>query len=208
MKLTHKSAGLGIAALAVLMLGSAAVADKMGNMPMNGGMGGPEMGMGMMPGPQLSIAAIDTDKDGKISKDEMTAYRASQTAGVDANGDGKLSVDEIAAMHLKAMTAAATAMAQRMVDRMDTDGDHMLSAAELLARPMPGNMFDRLDTNKDGFVDQAELDAGMQAMMNHRGPGRDGGRYGGHDGGRGGHFMSNSNGNAAPAPDSNGSGGN
>jgi Ca2+-binding EF-hand superfamily protein len=165
MKLTHKTAGLGIAAVAVLMLGTAAIADNMGMD--NGGM--------MMDAPVLDFAAIDTDKDGKISKDEMTAFRAARVASVDANADGKLSVDEIAAMHLKAMEAAAKTMAQRMVDRMDTDGDKLLSAAEMIDRPMPTDMFDKVDTNKDGFIDQAEVDAAKANMMQR------GGHRGGHD---------------------------
>lgn len=184
MKLTSKMTGFGIMAVAGLMMCTAAIADSMGKGDMGpGDMGPGHMGpgtdhMGGMP----SLEAMDANKDGKVSKDEVTAFRAAQTASVDANKDGKLSVDELAAMHLKAMTDAAKSMAQRMVDRLDTDGDGMLSAAELIGQPMPTNMFDTLDTNKDGLIDQAELDAGRQAMM-QRGPGRDGGR----DGGRGGH---------------------
>lgn len=175
MKLTSKTAGFGIMAVAGLLLCSAAVADTMRGMPMGGDMGGP--GHGMMPMP--SLADMDANKDGKISKDEISAFRKAQTALIDTNGDGKLSVDELAAMHLKAMTEAAKAMAQRMVADRDTDGDGMLSAAEMVGPPVPPDMFDRMDTNKDGFVDQAELDAAKQQMMDH-GPGRDGWRGGRH----------------------------
>ena len=176
MKLTSKTTGFGIMALAGLMLCTAAIADTMGKGDMGKGDMGPGMGrMGGMP----SLDAMDANKDGKVSKEELTAYRAAQTAAVDANKDGKLSVDELAAMNLKAMTDAAKSMAQRMVDRMDTDGDGMLSAAELVGQPMPTEMFDRLDSNKDGFIDQAELDAARQAMMS-RGQGRDGGHGGRH----------------------------
>lgn len=178
MKLTSKTAGFGIMAVAGLMLCTAAVADSMGKMPMDG-----PMGMGMMHGPAMDLKAMDANSDGKVSKDEITAYRAAQTKSVDANGDGKLSVDELAAMHLKAMTDASKKMAERMVADLDTDGDGMLSAAELLERPMPPNMFDKLDTNKDGFIDQSEMDAAKQAMMDHgpggKGPGRTG-KHGDH----------------------------
>ena len=186
MKLSSRTTGFGIMALAGLLLATAAIADRVGQ--------GPDMGpMGGMP----SVAALDANKDGKVGKDEVTAYRATQTAAVDANGDGKLSVDELAAMRLKQMTDAAKAMAQKMVDRLDTDGDGMLSAAELIGQPMPTDLFDRLDTNKDGVIDQTELDAARQAMMQH-GHGR--------DGGRGGRHGDHQNGDHQNGPDQNGPG--
>jgi hypothetical protein len=177
MKLTHKKAGIGLVGLAVLMLGTAAVADNMGGMGKMGGMGG----HGMM---SLDFATIDANKDGKISKDEITAARTAEVAAVDANKDGKLSAEELAQMQIKAMTAAANDMATRMIVQLDTDGDKLLSAAELAARPMPADMFDRIDTNHDGFIDQAEADAAKQAMMDG-GPGhgegdRDGRGHGKH----------------------------
>ena len=176
MKLTHKTTGLGIAAVAVLLLGTAAIADSMGDR----GMGGHGM---MMGGAAMDLTAIDADKDGKISKDELTAHRAARTAAVDANADGKLSADELAAMHLAAMQAAAKTMAARMIEGLDSDGDKLLSVAEMAGRPMPEAMFDRIDTNQDGFIDQAEIDAAKAAMM-ERGGKMHGGRHGkgGHDG--------------------------
>jgi Ca2+-binding EF-hand superfamily protein len=173
MTLTNKTAGLGLVAVAALMLGTAAIADNMGQMRMGDGMG---MGMGMRmgEGPALDLAAIDADKDGKISKDEMTAYHEARVAGVDANKDGKLSADELAAMHLQEMTDAVKTMAGRMIERLDTDGDGLLSAAEMASRPMPADMFDRVDTNGDGFIDQSEIDA-AKARMSERGD-----RMGGH----------------------------
>lgn len=171
MKLTQKKVGLGIVALAAALLGSVAIADNMDRMGMDMGMGGP-----MMLPPALTFEAVDGNKDGKISQDEVTAWRATQSAGVDANADGKLSVDELAAMQLKDMTTAARDMAQKMVDRLDTDGDKLLSAAELLAPPMPADLFDRVDTNQDGFIDKAEADAARK-MMTERGRGDHGGKH-------------------------------
>ena len=173
MTLTQKKVGLGIAALAVALMGSAAIADNMGKAGK-----GPDMGMGgpMMMGPALNFDAVDANKDGKISPDELTAWRAAQAKSVDTNGDGKLSVDELAAMHLKEMTAAATDQAQKLVDRLDTDGDKMLSAAELVEPPMPADLFAKVDTNKDGFIDQAEADAAQKLMM-ERGHGGHGGNH-------------------------------
>ncbi len=173
MILTNKTAGLGLVAVAALMLGTAAIADNMGQMRMGEGMGGHGMG----DGPVLDLAAIDANKDGKISKDEMTAYREARVASIDANKDGKLSAEELTAMHLQEMTDAAKTMAARMIERLDTDGDSLLSAAELAGRPMPTGIFDRVDTNGDGFIDQSEIDA-AKARMAERGDRMDG--HGGH----------------------------
>ena len=117
MKLTHKTAGLGIAAVAVLLLGTAAIADNMGQMRMGDGMGG----HGMMAGPVLDLAAIDADKDGKISKDELTAFRAARVASVDGNADGKLSAAEMADRPLPA----------EMFDRVDSNGDGFIDQSEI-----------------------------------------------------------------------------
>lgn len=166
MNVSNKKAGLGIVAVAVALMGSAVLADNMGK-------SGPDMGprghMGMMMGPMFSFADADANKDGKVTPEEFTAYRAAKVAGIDTDKDGKISTDELAAMNLKAMQETAKTRAERMVKALDTDGDGKLSAAELLAMPVPPDTFAMIDTNKDGAIDQAEADA-MQQMMRH-GPG-------------------------------------
>lgn len=172
------------AALLVSALGGAALAQEgpMGGM-MGGGMGDGPMGGPMMEGGPFGgfdFAAVDADKDGKITEAEMQAWRAAQVAGVDADKDGKLSADELKAMQMARMEERAANMASKMVERMDADGDGLLSAAELAARPGPAMMFDRLDADGDGAVTEAEIDAARAEMMD---------RMGGPDGheGRGGH---------------------
>lgn len=179
MKVSHKKIGLGIVALAVALLGSAAIAD-------NGGMNMPGMGghMGRM-GPAFDFAGADANKDGKVTQEEFTAARAATVAAIDTDKDGLLSVDELAAMHLKAMEAAAKEMATRMIQTHDTDGDGKLSAAEMAAMPMPSDAFTLADTNKDGVIDQAEADAMAQhGMGDHDDMGEMGGMgmMGGHHG--------------------------
>lgn len=175
MKLTSKTAGIGVMAVAALMLAGAGIADTQGMM--GDGMGGFMRGhmggrMGAMMGPMFDIAALDTDKDGKISKAELEAHHAARLAEVDANNDGKLSAEELASMQIKAMTERANQMAARMVERLDTDGDGLLSAAELVTPPMPDRMFDRIDANGDGFIDQAEIDAARAWMQERMGDGQ------------------------------------
>lgn len=115
-------------------------------------------------GPSFPFETVDANKDGKVTEAEFNAYRAAESKAIDANADGTLSVEELTAAHLAKLTERATDMATKMVERMDTDGDNALSAAELVARPMPAMLFDKADTDADGAVTKAELDA-MQAQM-------------------------------------------
>ncbi|WP_198431573.1 EF-hand domain-containing protein [Pseudorhodobacter sp. MZDSW-24AT] len=159
-------------ALAVALTAGAAFADRGDRM---GGLRGGPMGAG------LDFAAIDANGDGKITPEEITAWRAAQAAALDADGDGLISAEEIAAMHIRAATQRANDHAARMIAQLDTDGDGKLSAAELATRPMAAGlsdrMFDRLDTDQDGAISQAELDAAKERMSDRRG--HRGDRHGG-----------------------------
>ena len=97
---TTLAAAFGIGLFAAL---PSQAQDEMG---MGMGMGGQGMGEeGMMTGgpgagPMVDFATLDADKDGKVTKAEITAARAAQATAADANSDGRLSVDEIAAMQI------------------------------------------------------------------------------------------------------------
>ncbi|MFN3846626.1 MAG: EF-hand domain-containing protein [Paracoccaceae bacterium] len=177
----NKVVGATLVALAVAFAGGAAMADRGDRM---GGAEGPMFGM--------DFAAIDADKDGKITQAEIDAYRAAQAKAFDTDGDGLLSAEELSAMHLQNVTARASDRAARMIERMDTDGDGKLSAAEMAVRPMAGRMFDRLDADKDGALSEAELAAARDRMTERRGDKRGekhgekrGGMQRGHHGGQG-----------------------
>lgn len=169
----NKFVGASLVALAVALAGSAALADRGERF---GGEGGPMFGM--------DFAAIDADKDGKITQAEIDAHRAAQAKALDTDGDGLLSAEELAAMHLQNATTRANDRAARMIERMDSDGDGKLSAAEMAARPMPARMFDRLDTDKDGAITEAELAAARDRMTERMGD-RRGDMKRGHHGGQG-----------------------
>ena len=157
-------------------------AQAQDDMGMGGqGMGG--MGGGMMPGgpgagPMFDFETLDADKDGKVTKAEITAALTAQVTAADANSDGKLSVDEIAALQTARVTERANDRATRMVAELDVDGDGMLTVSELTVRPMPDRMFDRLDTDGDDAISQAEVDA-MRAKMQGRMQGKRGQGHGG-----------------------------
>jgi Ca2+-binding EF-hand superfamily protein len=66
--------------------------------------------------------------------------------------DGKMTVAEIAS-EIERMRAERRA--QRIVDRFDTDGDGMLTAAEIESRQK--KMFALMDRNDDGKVVKEEM---------------------------------------------------
>ena len=197
-EMTKNRTGLVMLALAAVTgatLSTAALADRMGDGPMGMpgmdgpmGMEGPGFGLG-----KIDFAAVDTDKDGKITAAEMEAYRAAEVAGVDADKDGKLSATELSAMHMARMQAMADDMAAKMVERLDADGDGLLTAAEMMARPVPDRMFGMADADGDGALTQEEIDAAraqMAEMRQGRGPG---GRGDGEGRGHGRWFFDNDN---------------
>ncbi|WP_417211527.1 EF-hand domain-containing protein [Antarctobacter sp.] len=156
-----KSSALMVSGALVVVMGTAGIASAHGKG--YGDRGPRDAGMEEM------FEQIDADKDGKITKDEMEAFRTARFEAADTDGDGKLSQDEMTA----ARDARRVERMKTMVDRLDTDGDGLLSAEELAAggpKRGPDAMFDRLDADKDGALT-------MEEMQQARGKMRDGGKH-------------------------------
>mgnify|MGYP001240078492 FL=1 len=150
-----------------------------------GGMRGGMMdgGIGGAPWADFDFAGADKDSDGKITRDELTAYRQSNLAGIDSDGDKMISAAELAAKMTVRMQARIEAMAKERVEAQDVDGDGKLSVEELIAPPMAGRLFDRADADGDGAVTEAELQAmrdRMGGMMGRGGNGQRGQEMRGH----------------------------
>ncbi|MFN4157438.1 MAG: EF-hand domain-containing protein [Gemmobacter sp.] len=112
-----------------------------------------------------AFEALDTDGDGRITREEMQAQRAARVAALDADGDGKITLEELKAHHMRQAEDRAERMARRMIESMDSDGDGALSAAELAAGPAPMMaMFDRIDTDGDGAISKDEAEAMRNRM--------------------------------------------
>ncbi len=83
---------------------------------------------------RAKLAEMDTNGDGAVSLDELTAYTATEVktkfAKIDANGDGAISLDE--------STAAATAKIEKKFAKMDADGDGKVTKDELKALKRKG----------------------------------------------------------------------
>ena len=136
------------------------------------------------PRAQMMFWYLDRNGDGVIDAAEITAWRTARFASLDTNGDGKLTRDEaIAGMkgagkggkHRhgdKAMEAKADgkgdgAKAERSAERREkrqeralerlgfTDGVTEITVVEFLKQPMP--MIGRADADKNGSITKEEF---------------------------------------------------
>lgn len=137
-------AALGVAAAAVPLVAQQAqmqhggmMEGGMGMMGRHGGMMGG--GMGMMGGGQsYAMATFDTNNDGTLSPEEMTAGIQAERETYDTDGNGTLSLEEFAVMH----AAHTRPMTVRAFQMHDADGDAQVTDAEMaaMAEMMQGHM--------------------------------------------------------------------
>ena len=128
-------AALGVAAVAVPVVAQQGQMQHddmmMGGMGMMGQHGGMMGGaMGMMGGRQTyAMATFDTNKDGTLSPEEMTAGIQAELKTYDTDANGTLSLEEFAVMHAS-HTRPITVRAFQM---HDADGDGQVTDAEIAA---------------------------------------------------------------------------
>ena len=98
---------------------------------------------------------FDIDKDGKVSKEEIRERREIAVQSMDLNGDQKLNADEL----MEQYTKRAQLSVNRMIKKLDSNGDGSLSFAELENGQRVGTLrklFDRLDKDDDGYISKEE----------------------------------------------------
>lgn len=110
--------------------------------------------------------AMDTNRDGKVSRDEHAAGARAAFQKMDGNHDGKVTASEMEAAHRAIAggdAAADSVSAADKIKAVDQDGDGVLTAAEHAGASR--TMFDRMDADHDGLLTPGEMAAGHAAMM-------------------------------------------
>ena len=92
------------------------------------------------------FARVDADGDGEVTRAEIDAFRTAQVSGADTGGDGALSIEEFDTLYRQ---FTRTRMV-RVFQRLDRDGDGVVSAAEM-GRPID-RMIERMDRDGDGVL--------------------------------------------------------
>lgn len=134
--------------------------------------------------PALAQQATAANPPKPMAKADFVKALNAHFAQVDTNHDGKLSRDEIAAAQQHDVEAAKAMMAKQLeaaFKKLDTNKDGKLSLEEFMAsepqvRPTstPDQVLQQLDTNHDGKVSAEEFDAPRVAAFNRADTNHDG----------------------------------
>jgi Ca2+-binding EF-hand superfamily protein len=119
---------------------------------------------GNQSGTKLWLTAMDTDKDGTVSKEEFTTYMQAQFDKADSDNDGTLDRNELE--HLRQAFGITTAFTQKTssstpnvprlsMTALDKDNDGTVSEQEFMAYMQV--LFDKADADHDGTLDRNEL---------------------------------------------------
>lgn len=95
---------------------------------------------------RMMFDLVDADGDGAVTQDEVDAFRVEKLAEADTDGDGALSIAEFDTLYREFTRF-------RMVDMfqdLDADGDGVIGAAEMDKRA--GRLVDRMDRDGDGML--------------------------------------------------------
>jgi Ca2+-binding EF-hand superfamily protein len=118
---------------------------------------------------------MDTNKDGKISKDEAKNFIAQAFDRIDTNKDGFIDKEELRRFVARNMAAGGGAAGGSAVvggpdfDALDKDADGRLTRDELKGTPF-FDKFDEIDTNKDGKIDKKEFAAYLKKQAEKKSP--------------------------------------
>ncbi len=108
---------------------------------------------------QASQARIDINGDDYIDRSEAAAMPklAERFDALDTDRDGRLSRQERPVRNMQGGRGRMAAVARARMARLDTDSDRRISRTEAAAGEVNfAERFDRMDVNKDGFVDRED----------------------------------------------------
>ena len=158
----------------------ASLTERMGLWQRMRGQGGPRQAgpTGAQMGERL-LAMFDTNKDGKVTKDEFLAGVRKRFAEMDLNNDGRITDDDLPPM-LRGRNIIAGGQntgpsagpmgrgnpTLRMLQEADANKDGVVTLDEALAAAE--KRFTTLDRNKDGVIDKADFDAARKEMVDYR----------------------------------------
>ena len=122
----------------------------------------------------MTFEELDADGSGEITSDDFAALRERRFAELDTNGDGSVTKEEFTAANM----ARSAERAERMFDRLDADGDGVLSQ-DVLAGQGRGDrggarMLERFDTDNSGGLSAEEFEEARAQMIERRKDGRRG----------------------------------
>ena len=114
---------------------------------------------------EAAFKKADTDNDGTLTKDAAKSMPrvAKHFDAIDGDKDGTVSLDEIRA----SMKQAGKAMHDRAVEKFksaDKDSDGTLTKDEAKSMPRVAKNFDAIDADKDGTVSEQEIHDYMKAQ--------------------------------------------
>jgi Ca2+-binding EF-hand superfamily protein len=123
---------------------------------------------------QLMLQRFDTDRDGKVTKDELQAQLKKRFADMDLNNDGKIDDADRPPMMRGQEGAAGASFGRGRGRGMGMDGmaaadankDGVITLDEFIAQGM--KRFDTFDRNKDGVVDKADFEALKKETADYR----------------------------------------
>ena len=107
-----------------------------------------------------------------ISLQELQDMQGARFASLDTDGDGAVSLDELTAQAAE----RASARAARMLEHLDENGDGLLQADEMQDRrgPNPERMLSHLDEDEDGMISEEEFEAMKERRGGRHGHGHKG----------------------------------
>jgi Ca2+-binding EF-hand superfamily protein len=120
------------------------------------------------------IRAFDTNRDGKVTKDEFMATVRSRFAQMDLNNDGRITDEDLPPLmrgrNILASDSGAGRGPGRRILRLLRDADANKDGAITLDEAMAAaeKRFAGLDRNKDGVIDTADRDALRAETVDYR----------------------------------------